>query len=54
MENIFKRLEETYGLDLIMKQNDLEPADVIEVLYAAGVIDVDDYMFEELDVGDED
>ena len=50
----FKLLAEEYGLDLIMQQNDLEPAEVLEFLYLNGLIDIDDYFFEELDVGDED
>jgi hypothetical protein len=54
MESKFQLLAEEYGLGLIMQQNDLEPADVLEILYVAGMIDIDDYFFEELEVEGED
>jgi hypothetical protein len=47
----FKVLAEHYGIELVMEQNDLEPEDVIRLLYQNGLIDIDDYFYE--DVGDE-
>lgn len=44
-EEFFSLLEETYGLDTILLQNDIEPWVVIELLYSSGLIDVDDYLF---------
>jgi hypothetical protein len=45
----FKILAEHYGLELVMEQNDLEPEDVIRVLYHAGLIDIDDYFYSEVE-----
>lgn len=49
--NILEALARDFGLELIMEQNDLEDVDVIEMLYDLGKIDIEDYMFE--DVNDE-
>lgn len=51
--NIFQQLAEDYGLDVILEQNDIEPCQVLELLYAWGLIDVEDYWFKELEVNDE-
>ena len=49
MEDKFQLLAEEYGLDLILQQNDLEPWQVIRILYDAGHLDLEDYFFEELE-----
>jgi len=55
MDNeIFINLEEVYGLDLILEQNDIEPWQVVQILHERGLLDVDDYLFTELEVRDED
>jgi len=45
----FKVLAEHYGLDLVMEQNDLEPEDVIKLLYDNGLIDIEDYFYDEVE-----
>lgn len=50
----FKVLAEHYGLELVMEQNDLEPEDVIRVLYQSGLIDLDDYFYEDIPYEEED
>ncbi len=44
----FRVLADHYGLDVVMEQNDLEPSDVIRVLCEAGLIDIDDYFYDEV------
>ena len=53
-KDIFFNLAEDYGLDVILEQNDIEPWQVIELLYNRGLLDVEDYWFKELEVSDED
>lgn len=49
MDNdIFATLEETYGLELLLEQNDIEPWEVIKILYERGLLDIDDYIFTNL------
>lgn len=43
--DIYINLEETYGLAAILEQNDIEPWEVIRVLYERGLLDIDDYIF---------
>lgn len=50
----FRVLADHYGLDVVMEQNDLEPSDVIRVLYEAGLIDIDDYFYSEVEDEEED
>ncbi len=50
----FRVLADHYGLDVVMEQNDLEPSDVIRVLYEAGLIDIDDYFYNEVEDEEED
>jgi hypothetical protein len=52
-EELFRLLEETYGLDTILLQNDIEHWVVVEMLYKSGLIDMDDYLFTD-EVIDED
>lgn len=51
MDNIFEQLAEDFGLERILEQNDIEPYQVIELLYKDGLLDLDDYIFTE--IGDE-
>lgn len=51
---IIEQLVEDYGLERLMEQNDLEELDVVIALYRVGLLDLDDYIFTELDVSDED
>ena len=53
-DNIFVQLEEDYGLERILEQNDLEPWRVIRILFGTGHIDIDDYLFTELEIDGED
>lgn len=50
----FRVLAEHYGLDLVMEQNDLEPEDVIKLLYENGLIDIEDYWFDVIEDEDHD
>lgn len=50
----FRVLAEHYGLDLVMEQNDLEPEDVIKLLYDNGLIDIEDYWFDVIEDEDHD
>lgn len=43
----FQLLADTYSLEMIMEQNDLEPRDVLELLYKHGYIDIEDYFYED-------
>lgn len=52
--DIFQQLAEDYGLERILEQNDLEVWEVLRVLHGVGLLDLDDYIFTELDVSDED
>lgn len=52
--DIFIQLEEDYGLDVILQQNDIEPWQVVELLYLRGLLDLEDYMFKDLEIDGED
>ena len=52
--DIFIQLQEDYGLSRILEQNDLEEWQVLKILFTAGLLDFDDYIFTEMDVSDED
>ena len=49
---LFKSLEETYGLEIILEQNDLEPWEVIRLLYMSGLLDLEDYFYSDVDEED--
>jgi len=52
---IFVQLAEDYGLKKILEQNDIEEWEVLYCLWGHGLLDLDDYIFEELeDLGDDD
>lgn len=51
----YQVLAEEYGLELILNQNDLTPEDVIRALHLNGLIDIDDYFYEDIeDASEED
>jgi len=52
--DIFDQLAMDYGLMTILEQNDISESHVIQLLYMSGQLDLDDYIFTELDVSDED
>ncbi len=53
-DDIFEQLASDYGLLTILEQNDISEARMLELLYLSGQLDLDDYIFAELDVSDED
>jgi len=53
-DNIFLQLAEDFGIARILEQNDIEEWIVADMLYRSGHLDLDDYIFTELDVSDED
>jgi len=50
---MFAQLADDYGLETILEQNDVEAWQVLELLYQRGLLDVDDYIYTEVDVDDE-
>jgi len=54
LPDIFDQLAEDFGLMTLLEQNDIAESHVIQLLFMSGQIDLDDYIFEELDVSDED
>lgn len=54
IDDIFTQLAEDYGVETIMLQNDIAPEDLLERMYAWGMFDVEDYIFTELEIGEED
>jgi len=53
-DDIFEQLAKDFGLTRILEQNDLEEWVVLKILFTGGYLDLDDYMFTEMDVSDED
>ena len=52
--NIYTQLEEDYGLERLLEQNDIEPWQVVEMLHQRGLLDLDDYWFSVVDTDEED
>ena len=52
--DIFVQLAEDFGLDRLLEQNDIEPWQVVKVLYDHGLLDIDDYLFTELELDEDD
>ena len=50
----YQQLVEDFGLDVILEQNDIEPWQVVQLLHMRGLLDLEDYFYDELEVGDED
>jgi hypothetical protein len=53
LNDIFAQLADDYGLETILEQNDIEDWQVLELLYQRGLLDVDDYIYTEVEVDDE-
>jgi len=53
-DNIYTQLEEDYGLERLLEQNDIEPWQVVEMLHQRGLLDLDDYWFSVVDTDEED
>ena len=51
---IFETLAEEYGLKLILEQNDIDDAFLLCLLWQQGLLDLEDYIFTELEITDED
>ncbi len=51
---IYTQLVEDFGLDVILEQNDIEPWQIVQHLHMNGLLDLEDYFYDELEVGDED
>ena len=49
MEKVIEQLVEDYGLETLLLQNDIEQAHVLELLIEKGLIDLDDYIFLDVD-----
>ena len=52
--DIYTQLVEDFGLDVILEQNDIEPWQVVKLLHTQGYLDLEDYFYDELELGDED
>jgi len=54
-DDIYQQLAEDYGLDVILEQNDIEEYKVLRWLFQMGFLDLNEYIFSELeDLGDDD
>ena len=53
-DDIYEQLAEDYGLELILKQNDIEEWEVLCFLFQTGFLDINEYIFTELELDDED
>jgi hypothetical protein len=51
-DQIYHSMADFIGLDLVLVQNDLEPWQVLKVLHEQGLLDTEDYIYEELKVDD--
>lgn len=55
LEEVFKLLYEDFGLDTLLEQNDIDPVDLLIRLYEEGLIDLEDYIFEDIEeLGEDD
>ncbi len=52
--DIYEQLAEDYGLELILKQNDIEEWEALRFLFQSGFLNINEYIFEELVLDDED
>lgn len=46
--DLLEHLIEDYGLETILEQNDIEHRTVLEILINKGLIDLEDYTFEDV------
>jgi len=54
MDDVYTQLVEDFGLDVILEQNDIEPWQIVKLLHMQGLLDLGDYFYDELELGDED
>lgn len=50
--DILEHLIEDYGLLTLLEQNDIEERTVLEMLIHKGLIDIEDYTFEDIEIDD--
>lgn len=53
MDRLAELLAENYGLDRILIQNDIEESYVIKLLIIEGLVDPDDYLYEDEENSDD-
>lgn len=54
-DSVYTQLVEDFGLAVILEQNDIEEWEAIRFLFCNGFLDLNEYIFTELeDLGDED
>lgn len=46
---VFQNLLDTYGLDTILEQNDIDEVDLLMLLYTVGWFDYEDYFFDDIE-----
>lgn len=54
IEYKLQQLIDSFGLEELMLQNDLEEIDILEMLVDSGKIDVEDYFYTDIEEVDED
>lgn len=52
--SILEHMLEVYGLERLLEQNDIEELTVLELLVSRGLIDVEDYIYTDVEDQDED
>ena len=50
----YEQLTEDYGLKKILEQNDIEEWEALRFLFEGGFLDINEYIFTELELEDED
>ena len=50
----YEQLVEDFGLKKILEQNDIEEWEAIRFLFMSGFLDINEYIFTELELEDED
>jgi len=53
-EDVIEKLVEDYGLSNILVQNDVSEQTVLKLLVAEGLVNLEDYIFEDVGYTDED
>lgn len=54
MSSIIQALADHFSVDALLEQNDIPAKKVIEWLVDEGLLDLEDYIFEDMEVGDYD
>lgn len=50
----YRQLAEDFGLGLILEQNDIQEWEALCFLFQSGFLDINEYIFDELELDDED